>query len=61
MSNLVLAIEHWRPGAAPVIYAKFADDLVTWREHWSEFMDIEPIPVITGPEAQTPAASPSSR
>ena len=85
MSNLVLAIEHWRPGAAPGIYAKFAaegrglpdsvrilgswtdpslttcwqvmegataDDLVTWREHWSEFMDIETIPVITGAEAQ---------
>lgn len=24
MSNLVLAIEHWRPGSAPGIYAKFA-------------------------------------
>jgi hypothetical protein len=24
MSTLVLAIEHWRPGAAPGIYAKFA-------------------------------------
>lgn len=29
-----------------------ADDLVTWREHWSEFMDIETIPVINGAEAQ---------
>jgi hypothetical protein len=85
MSNLVLAIEHWRADAAPAIYAKFAaegrglpdsvtvlgswtdpelttcwqimegataDDLAAWREHWSEFMDIEIVPVVTGAEAR---------
>ena len=93
MSNLVLAIEHWRQGAARDIYAKFAaegrglpdsvrilgswtdpslttcwqvmegataDDLVTWREHWAEFMDIETIPVITGADAHQFAENPTA-
>jgi hypothetical protein len=93
MPNLVLAIEHWHPGAAPAIYAPFAaqgrglpphvrivgswtdpslttcwqvmegataDDLTAWREHWSEFMDIEIIPIITGAQAQQLAENPEA-
>ena len=84
MSELILAIERWRPGAAAAIYTRFresgrglpdtvtvhgswvdsslsrcwqvmdapsAADLEAWIAHWSDLMEIETVPVVTGAEA----------
>jgi hypothetical protein len=84
LAELILAIEHWRPGAATAIYQRFretgrglpdtvtvygswvdpslstcwqimdapsAHELAEWKERWSDLMEIETVPVITGAEA----------
>ena len=38
-----------------------ADDLAAWREHWSEFMNIEIIPVITEPRRNNSLRIPERR
>ena len=84
MAELILVIEHWRPGTAAAIYKRFretgrglpdtvtvhgswvdsslstcwqimdapsSEEMEVWTTHWSDLMEIEVVPVITGAEA----------